>query len=129
MIKPEDLAKAGTESAHQQAVMCWSALNENNFPELRWLHANPNGGFRDKRTAMTLKAEGVKAGIADLFLPSPKCGYYGLYIEMKLPKEKQRKEQIEFEAFVKGEGYAYSVCYSWIDAAQLLLMYLTNVLK
>jgi hypothetical protein len=30
-----------------------------------------------------LKAEGVRAGVADLCLPAARRGYHGLYIEMK----------------------------------------------
>lgn len=73
-------------------------------PELRWLHAIPNGGYRDKITAGKLKAEGVKRGIPDIFLPltmnfpppivqiigeplPPKrVQFSGLYVEMKRPE-------------------------------------------
>jgi hypothetical protein len=73
------------------------------IPECRWLHANPNGGNRSAVTGARLKAEGVKRGIPDLFLPFPirkYIGWYhGFYIEVKTPKGSQTKEQKEFEKF------------------------------
>lgn len=74
-------------------------------PELRWLHAIPNGGQRDKITAGKLKAEGVKKGVLDVFLPLPMhfegrtvaterdgefvilTRYCGLYLELKRPEK------------------------------------------
>lgn len=59
---------------------------------LRWLHlayptvlcyAIPNGGYRTKTTAVHMKAEGQTAGVPDLHIPIPRCGYASLYIEMK----------------------------------------------
>jgi hypothetical protein len=48
-----------------------------------FLFAIPNGGLRNKTIAGQLKAEGVKAGVPDLFLSLPSGKYHGLYIEMK----------------------------------------------
>jgi len=56
---------------------------ESKYPELRLLHAIPNGGFRHKITAGRLKAEGTKAGVPDIHLPIPKGGYASLYVELK----------------------------------------------
>lgn len=43
-----------------------------------WFYAVPNGGKRHIRTAVTLKAEGVKRGVPDLHFPM-----LGLWVEMK----------------------------------------------
>lgn len=45
------------------------------------IFAIPNGGYRDKRTAEKLKAEGVVSGVPDLFIPA-----WRLWIEMKRQK-------------------------------------------
>lgn len=124
-------------------------------PELRWLHAIPNGGFRDKATAGKLKAEGVKKGVPDIFLPLPMAsnnrianspfGYCGLYVEMKRPKTEKdgvRKtriidqsagaltdEQTEFVAYARANGYAVTVCFDWRSAARDIQTYIEAVRK
>ena len=41
------------------------------WPCLKWLHHIPNGGLRNRVVAGKLKAEGVRAGVSDYFLPWP----------------------------------------------------------
>jgi len=94
-------------------------------PALRWLHAIPNGGARDPVTAARLKAEGVKAGVPDTFLPVGRHGKHGLYIEMKKTSGRLSDEQKEFEAWCNAEGFAFHVCYTWREAANVLQAYLT----
>ena len=106
------------------------------IPECRWLHANPNGGYRHKSTGARLKAEGVKRGIPDLFLPVPRpkyvyfhsavyieC-YHGFYIEVKTPKGRQTKEQKEFEKFAVEQGYKYVIVRSVQQGVDEILGYL-----
>ena len=59
-MNPSQIAKSGTEHAIQSAFFAWCALNQTKYPMLKWFHAIPNGGLRDKVTAGKLKAEGVK---------------------------------------------------------------------
>lgn len=120
-------------------------------PELEWLHAIPNGGPRDGFSGALLKAEGVKKGIPDLFLPVPmnhappqvqilgeplppkRVRYCGLYIEMKRPKSKGKAkgalkaEQTEFIAYARGVGYAASVCFEWLAASRDIKSYIEAV--
>lgn len=140
-MTPEQLANSDTESAHQTALFAWAALNFNRWPKLRWMHHIPNGGSRgdDERTRKIrggrLKAEGVRDGIPDIFLPVA-CGqYHGLYIEMKRPAERPKRDgskgslsdaQLEFAHFAIAEGYAWAVCYAWNDAAALIERYLNE---
>lgn len=140
-MTPESLAKSGTEAGHQSALFCWAALELHNGRHelLRWLHAIPNGGARgdDEKTRKIrggqLKAQGVKAGVADVFLPVLRLPYSGLYIEMKKPDQRPKTpgaagglsdDQIEFRDFVQAQGFAWAVCYSWEDARDTLLQYL-----
>ena len=78
-MKPADFAKSGSESSHQIALMANVAYHVGKYPELKWLHAIPNGGLRDKITSGKLKAEGVKPGVSDLFLPVKRGCFSGLY--------------------------------------------------
>lgn len=100
--------------------------------DLEWFHAIPNGGSRgdDDQTRKirggNLKAEGVRMGIADTFLPVPRGGYAGLYIEMKRPGEKPTKEQLEFRDFVWSRGYGWVCCDHWTKAVTALQSYLSQ---
>lgn len=113
-MTPEQVAKGGSEHAHQAALFCWSNMAANygfraadnikcyseklyaentygayktffRIQELKWFFAIPNGGLRDKITAGKLKAEGVKKGVSDTMLPVNRGVYCGLWIEMKQP--------------------------------------------
>ena len=57
------------EHEEQVKVFTWARWAEAARPELALLFAVPNGGRRDKVTAGRLKAEGVKAGVLDIWLP------------------------------------------------------------
>lgn len=126
-MTPEQFARSGTEHGHQVAVFCWAALNTQKYPELRWLHAIPNGGLRDKVVAGKLKAEGVKRGVADIFLPVRRGISCGLYIEMKKPGGKATPEQKEFGAFVQSQGYLFYVCDHWQHAVNIIDSYLEKL--
>ena len=138
-MKPEDLAKSGTEAAHQTALFAWAALSVSRWPELRWLHHIANGGSRGDSVASRairgaqLKAQGVRPGVADVCLPVRRGKYSGLYIEMKKPSENPKREgskggvsdeQAEFGAFVKAQGFGWCVCYSWEEASAAIVQYL-----
>lgn len=151
-MSPDDLSAKGTEHGLQAGLFAWAAMaqmygyavaddmeayNAKYFkqfqpvrypvPQLRWLHAIPNGGLRSAKAGALMKAEGVKKGVADIFLPIADeiNRLHGLYIEMKAGTNKQSDEQIEFEKFVSEQGYAYHVCYDWRSAATILKDYLT----
>jgi len=132
-VTPEQLAN-GSEHGEQAAVFCWAAMNFKQYPLLRWMYANPNGGGRSMSQGLALKAEGVKSGVADIFLPVVRSyadwACPGLYIEMKklkgVPSDVTR-EQVEFAKFVTIQGYRWHVCFGWQQAIELLVSYLDNV--
>ena len=55
----------------------WVTYQQGRFPELVLLYHIPNGGKRDAQTAISLKRQGVKAGVPDLHLPVARGGYHG----------------------------------------------------
>lgn len=73
------------ESQIQQAIIRWRDHTIGLEPDLKWLHAVPNGGGRSKAQAGKLKAEGVTPGVWDLSLPVRRGPYDGLIIELKRP--------------------------------------------
>ena len=141
-MTPQLLAAKGSESGHQKALFAWAAIAalhgfaaarypasylapgwqwaSDPVPVLRWLHAIPNGGARNPATAARLKAEGVRAGIPDIFLPVAVGCYHGLYIELKAETGKLSKEQSEFGRFCSEQGFAFVVCYGWKDATKFV---------
>lgn len=137
-MTPEQLAKSGTEDGHQAALFCKAAMEQARYPELRWLHAIPNGGQRNKVTAARMKTTGTRAGVLDIFLPVPindATGrqFFGLYIEMKKPGFENRKnggmseKQVKFKQHAVFWGYAVVTCYSWLEAWEALESYLAEV--
>lgn len=94
------------------------------------MFAIPNGGLRDKITAARLKAEGVREGVSDIFLPVARGHWHGLFIEMKKRAIRDQREgrptpaQVQFINNVRAEGFGASVCVGWEKAAQVLIQYL-----
>lgn len=119
-ITPERLAQGNSEHAEQCALFCWAQMNMFRIPELRWLHAIPNGGLRSPATASRMVAEGARKGVLDVFWPLALGGYHGLYIEMKYGKNKPDDQQIAFMAYAERHGYRCAVCWSWEEAVQII---------
>lgn len=82
------------------------------------------GEKRDIGTARKLKQEGVKAGVPDLVLPVSRGGYHGLYIELKVGKNKPTKEQKEWLEALKQEGYYATWCVGSEAAIKIIEEYL-----
>lgn len=134
-ITPENLAASGSEDGHQMAVFCWAADNVGKYPQLKWLHAIPNGGSRNIIEAGKMVAAGLRSGVWDTFLPLPiqtewAKQYAGLYVEMKREKYRNAKngglteDQIEFGEYAKKMGYYCQVCYNWIEAKEIITNYI-----
>jgi hypothetical protein len=127
MIDPWSYAKADTEHGHQVALFLWSAVAKQWLPELDLMFAIPNGGERAKPVAARLKAEGVKRGVPDIFLPVPMGNAHGLFIELKKPKVGRVSDrQTQWASNLINKGYPVSVCYGWKEARDDLLDYLVK---
>ena len=114
-----------TEHQEQCALFEWAAWMAKQMPELHLMHAIPNGGKRDIRTAAMLKAEGVKPGVPDICLPVPRGGKHGLYIELKRRKGGTVSEaQQAWIRALCGQGYACTVCHGWDAARDEIMNYL-----
>ncbi|MFZ1074825.1 MAG: VRR-NUC domain-containing protein [Minisyncoccia bacterium] len=129
-IMPEDMAKENSEHSQQVALFMWASmmLREGMYPELRWMFAVPNGGDRSISVAASLVAEGVKSGVSDVVLPCARGGMHGLFIEMKRPKPpgKTSPQQDEFMAAMTLEGYECAVCWTWLEAVEVICEYLAK---
>lgn len=120
-------AQIATESAEQATLFSWARMMAGKWPELRLLFHIPNGGSRGKVEAARFKAEGVKAGVPDLFLPVARGSHHGLFIEMKRREGgRVSAEQKEWIAALTEQGYRAEVCHGWEEAAALIEIYLAR---
>jgi hypothetical protein len=114
-----------TEHQEQCALFEWAAWAAKRIPELHLMHAIPNGGKRDIRTAAMLKAEGVKPGVPDIFLPVARGGKHGLYIELKRRRGGViSKAQEAWIRALTNQGYMCAVCHGAEAANNEILAYM-----
>lgn len=121
--KPEP--QVPTESQEQQMLFNWAAWQRGKYPELALMYHTPNGGRRSKAEAGRFKAEGVKSGVPDIFLPVARGGYHGLYIELK--RQRGGKASDTQKDWVKALGeqdYLVHVCKGWEAASKVIIEYL-----
>jgi hypothetical protein len=105
----------------QCAIVDWFSLQ---YPALDLnFYANANGGHRHILTAVKLKREGVKSGVADLFLAVPNKYHHGLYIEVKTLKGVLSDKQKAFRNAVLAQDYAYAVVRSLDRFIELIKNY------
>lgn len=107
-----------SEHEMQVSIMEEVALRANLDPTWGLCFAIPNGGKRSKATAGKLKAEGVKAGVPDLFLPVARNGYHGLFIELKVNGRKQERHQSLWHIKLMEQGYEVHTV--WDDATEVI---------
>jgi hypothetical protein len=117
------------EEAEQAAIFEWAEYEKRKYPELELLYHVPNGGKRDAKTAAILKRCGVKAGVPDLVLPVARCGYHGLYIELKVGKNRTSKNQDRWLENLNAQGYKAVVCYGFNETTNMILRYLEGEIE
>ncbi len=93
-----------TEHEEQREFVMWMRQTH---PDAR-IFAIPNGGQRSRTTGAKLKAEGVSAGVPDLYIPAWRC-----WVEMKRawnskmsPAQKDWQKYLESigDTFILGNG-------------------------
>jgi hypothetical protein len=73
-----------------------------------------------------LKRMGVKKGVADFFLAVPVNGKAGLWIELKVGKNKPSKEQLQFINRKIQRGYAAICVWGSLAAREVISAYLMD---
>ena len=77
----------------------------------------PNGGVRSASAGASLKAEGVTAGVPDLFVPA-----WALWVEMKRTQGGTvSPAQKDWIAYLEGIGHKVIVGYGFEDAKAKIL--------
>ena len=112
------------EDDNQELIFNWCRGHEEKYPELKLLHHIPNEGFRTKAYAVALQRRGVKAGVPDMFLPVPRGSFHGLYIELKVGKNKPTEKQLWWLDQLTKQGYMAVVRYGFRAAIETIENYL-----
>ena len=86
------------------------------YPSVR-IFAIPNGGGRSMAQGAALKAEGVSAGVPDLFVPA-----WGLWVEMKRSTEGVvSPAQKDWIAYLEGIGHTVIIGRGFDDAMEQVI--------
>lgn len=115
------------EHQEQVALFNWLALAANQTPELALTFAIPNGGDRHPAVAAKLKAEGVRAGVPDIFVPIAVHPYHGLFLELKAEGGRTASNQREWINSLRDLGYRAEVVFGWLEAREVILEYLAGI--
>lgn len=83
-----------------------------------------NQAQRARQGALTKKM-GYVPGTPDLFLPEPRGGKCGLFLELKADKGRVKPEQAQMIAHLNAKGYAAIVCYGYAEAVNVLDKYMS----
>ncbi|WP_432046532.1 VRR-NUC domain-containing protein [Weeksella virosa] len=118
--KPKKKKRSNHESKLQQQCVKWFRLQ---FRDVM-IFSIPNGGSRHQKEVAKIKAEGVVAGVSDLFIMKASRGFHGLFIEMKYGKNTTTEKQDVFLAKARSERYATAVCYSFEEFVKVTTQYL-----
>ena len=125
-IDPKTGRIVPSEHEEQSVLMQWAAIASSSQPALYLLFAIPNGGHRLPSVAVAMKREGLKKGMPDLMLPVARCGYHGLFLELKAAGGRLSPEQRRVRDLLISEGFGHAVCYGYEAARQVLVDYLAE---
>lgn len=96
------IAKCRSEHVEQREFVSWFRKT---YRPVR-IFAIPNGEQRAKTTGARLKAEGVSAGVPDLYIPE-----WCVWVEMKAVGGVVSDKQADWHAYLRSIGDTVFVCY------------------
>lgn len=102
-------------------------LTDDQTEQLTLLHAIPNGAefARGSHSGASMRAKGLTAGVPDIFLPVPKHGFAGFYLELKSPTGKLNQAQRIMIPKLRKQGYRVDdTVVGWRNAGARILTYL-----
>ena len=108
----------------QAACIRWFRYQHPKYAKI--LFSVPNGGHRNKMTAVSMKREGQTAGCSDLIFLMPNGKYSAMCIEMKTDKGRQTDLQKEFQEAVEQAGNKYVICRSFDEFRKTVEDYLNG---
>lgn len=117
-----------SEHQEQCLVFQWARYHTSIYPCLAFMYGTLNGVKLTIGQATKAKKGGNKAGVPDIVLPYPTGKYHGLYIELKVGKNKPSKEQKEYIKYLRSVGYCAEVAYGSKEAIIFIEDYVRNKL-
>lgn len=110
-----------SETEIQRQIIEWC----NHIPELRNMVIHiPNEGKRTISMGRKLRQIGLRPGVADLFIPIPRHGYNGVWVEIKSKHGVLRENQREFLSDMEKQGYLTFISRSLEDFMQKINAYM-----
>ena len=105
-----DAPRVPTEHEEQRELVRWFRQTHRDVR----IFAIPNGSQRSRTTGARLKAEGVTAGVPDLFIPA-----WLTWIEMKRAEGGSvSAEQRDWHAYLRSVGHTVLVCRGFSHARE-----------
>lgn len=149
--------KSGSEFGEQTCLFQWANSKETRqrFPHFYQAPKDGKAGrckmfsthqnFNDAIKGARAKQAGIQSGVADIFIPLPRHGCCGLFVEMKInPNHPQNlrtgkkgqtiaskrgeasPDQLAFRDQVREDGFGWALCEGWEAARDVILQYLSD---
>lgn len=109
-----------SEHEEQAVLFQWRDYTLLELPQLKRLHAIPNGQYRKGERPEA----GMMRGVPDICLPYPVQHWHGFYGELKVGSNNTSKEQDEMIQDLRDAGYYVIVKWGWVAMAEGLMTYL-----
>jgi VRR-NUC domain len=114
------------ERREQVALFRWAAMHAGRYPELRLLFAVPNGMPAKSAIAVRkMKAEGLRNGVPDVWLPVRRNSCSGLVLELKVPPNDLAEDQDWWARELRLHGWwVVAPCWGCDHAVAAIVQYL-----
>ena len=85
----------------------------------------PNESKRSETYGAKMKRMGLRKGFPDLFIPTARNGFHGLFIELKADKSSRvQPEQKAWVAYLNEHGYKATICHGVDEAIDEIKKYM-----
>lgn len=95
------------------------------YPAAFWTHP-PNGGSRHKLEAVKFKRIGVRAGLPDILIFERRGTATGLFLELKVGKNKATELQLMAMSELVRNGWKGGIVYDFDSAKEMIDEYLND---
>ena len=122
--KPRHTRNEPSEFEYQCDIFAWAWDMIPHYPVLELLQGSLNGIRISPGLAMKCKKAGMKKGYPDIQLPASRCGYIGLFIELKREIGQLEESQRRMMPLLADQGHLVVAVRTDIPVKEILLAYL-----